>query len=78
MKGPFLLPDTVREGDYIEIGNTGAYAPRHRRHFNGYGQYEEVILQDEPMYSMYDRCRRRGGAGHGWRVTRAASSDTGD
>src|SRR5690606_5453662 len=25
MKGPFLLPGSVREGDYIEIGNVGAY-----------------------------------------------------
>ena len=25
MKGPFLLPAKIKEGDYIEIGNTGAY-----------------------------------------------------
>ena len=25
MQGPFSLPAKVREGDYIEIGNTGAY-----------------------------------------------------
>lgn len=54
MKGPFLLPQAIREGDYIEIGNTGAYCRAIAGHFNGYGQYEEVILQDEPMFSMYD------------------------
>ncbi len=53
MKGPFMLPDNVREGDYLEIGNTGAYARAIAGHFNGYGEYDEVILQDEPMYTMY-------------------------
>jgi ornithine decarboxylase len=54
MKGPFLLPSNIKEGDFIEIGNTGAYGRAIAGHFNGYGQYEQVILQDEPMYSMYD------------------------
>ena len=53
MKGPFLLPDSVREGDYLEIGNTGAYCRAISGHFNGYGLYEEAILQDEPMFTMY-------------------------
>jgi ornithine decarboxylase len=53
MKGPFLLPNSVKEGDFIEIGNTGAYGRAIAGHFNGYGQYEQAILQDEPMYSMY-------------------------
>src|SRR3990170_4650829 len=53
MKGPFLLPDSVREGDYLEIGNTGAYARAIAGKFNGYGVYDEVILQDEPMFTMY-------------------------
>jgi ornithine decarboxylase len=53
MKGPFLLPEAVREGDYIEIGNTGAYARAIAGKFNGYGVYDEVILQDEPMFTMY-------------------------
>ena len=54
MKGPFLLPDAIREGDYIEIGNTGAYARAIAGRFNGYGEYDEVIFEDPPMYSMYD------------------------
>ncbi len=53
MKGPFLLPASVREGDYIEIGNVGAYGRALASSFNGYGQYDEVILLDEPMLSMY-------------------------
>lgn len=53
MKGPFLLPQSVREGDYIEIGNIGAYGRALATRFNGYGAYHNVILQDEPMYSIY-------------------------
>jgi ornithine decarboxylase len=53
MKGPFLLPACVREGDYIEIGNIGAYGRALSTRFNGYGDYLDVILQDEPMYSIY-------------------------
>ena len=53
MPGPFLLPDTVSEGDYVEIGNIGAYGRAIAGNFNGYGTYEEVVLDDEPMYTMY-------------------------
>jgi ornithine decarboxylase len=53
MKGPFMLPTSIREGDYIEIGNTGAYARAIAGKFNGYGFYEEVILKDAPIYTMY-------------------------
>jgi ornithine decarboxylase len=53
MKGPFMLPASVKEGDYIEIGNVGAYGRAIAGSFNGYGRYEQAILLDEPMYSMY-------------------------
>ena len=53
MKGPFLLPDCVREGDYIEIGMMGAYGRAIAGGFNGYGRYEEVILDDPPIYTMF-------------------------
>ena len=53
MKGPFMLPASVHEGDYIEIGNLGAYGRAIGGRFNGYGSYQEVILDDEPMFSMY-------------------------
>ncbi|MGD9669975.1 MAG: type III PLP-dependent enzyme [Hyphomicrobiaceae bacterium] len=54
MKGPFMLPASVKEGDYIEIGNVGAYGRAIAGSFNGYGIYDEVILEDEPMLTMYD------------------------
>jgi ornithine decarboxylase len=53
MKGPFLLPASVKEGDYIEIGNIGAYGRAIAGRFNGYGAYEEAILGDEPMLTMF-------------------------
>lgn len=53
MKGPFRLPEKIREGDYIEIGNTGAYSRAIASRFNGYGAYADAILLDEPMYTMY-------------------------
>ena len=53
LPGPFLLPERIGEGDYIEVGNIGAYGRVMASHFNGYGYYDEVILEDEPMLSMY-------------------------
>lgn len=53
MKGPFMLPASIAEGDYFEIGNMGAYARAIAGRFNGYGEYDEVILLDPPMLSMY-------------------------
>ncbi len=53
MKGPFLLPSSIHEGDYIEIGNIGAYGRAIASRFNGYGQHVEAILMDEPMATVY-------------------------
>ncbi|MFO7477879.1 MAG: type III PLP-dependent enzyme [Methyloceanibacter sp.] len=53
LPGPFVLPDSVREGDYIEIGQIGAYGRVLANRFNGFGAYDEVVLTDEPMLSMY-------------------------
>jgi ornithine decarboxylase len=53
MPGPFHLPAGVKEGDYIEIGNTGAYGRAMAGRFNGYGAFDEAILLDRPMLTMY-------------------------
>lgn len=53
LPGPFMLPASVREGDYLEIGQIGAYGRVLANRFNGFGEYDEVILTDEPMLSMY-------------------------
>ena len=53
MTGPFELPGDVRAGDYIEIGMLGAYGSAMRTGFNGFGMTETVIVDDEPMASLY-------------------------
>ncbi|MGF1649652.1 MAG: type III PLP-dependent enzyme [Hyphomicrobiaceae bacterium] len=54
MEGPFYLPESVREGDYLEFGNMGAYVRAIAGRFNGYGDYDEVILDDPPMFTMFE------------------------
>jgi len=53
LPGPFMLPAGIGEGDYIEIGNIGAYGHVMASPFNGFGKYERVTLTDEPMLSIY-------------------------
>lgn len=53
MAGPFLLPADIRAGDYIEIGMLGAYGAAMRTAFNGFGSDRTVIVDDEPMVSLY-------------------------
>ncbi|ODA66784.1 Lysine/ornithine decarboxylase [Methyloligella halotolerans] len=53
MPGPFRLPADIAEGDYIELGQLGAYGRVSASRFNGYGLYDEVLLEDDPMMSMY-------------------------
>ena len=53
MAGPFLLPADVKAGDYIEVGMLGAYGSAMRTAFNGFGSDETVIVDDEPMASLY-------------------------
>ena len=55
MKGPFYLPNDIHEGDYIEIGQMGAYGRTMATNFNGFKSQEEVIhVSDEPLMTMYD------------------------
>ncbi|WP_448657412.1 type III PLP-dependent enzyme [Sphingomonas sp. CJ99] len=53
MTGPFMLPADVRAGDYIEVGMLGAYGAAMRTAFNGFGSDATVIVDDEPMTSLY-------------------------
>ena len=49
MRGPFLLPKDVREGDWIEIGQLGAYGSALRTGFNGFGAASQVEVRDPPL-----------------------------
>ncbi|MGE4279777.1 MAG: type III PLP-dependent enzyme [Magnetospirillum sp.] len=49
MEGPFLLPADSREGDWIEIGQLGAYGACLRTGFNGFDRVLSVEVDDLPM-----------------------------
>ena len=55
MKGPFLLPNNIKENDYIELGQLGAYGLTFRTQFNGFYSDEIYEVLDEPIMSMYDK-----------------------
>jgi ornithine decarboxylase len=54
MPGPFYLPEDTREGDYIEIGQLGAYGNALRTNFNGFYPHETVAVTAPPLLTMYD------------------------
>jgi ornithine decarboxylase len=49
MRGPFRLPTDMREGDWVELGQLGAYGACLRTGFNGFGKSELVEVADPPM-----------------------------
>ena len=55
MKGPFLLPNNIKENDYIELGQLGAYGLTFRTKFNGYYSNEIYEVADKPIMTMYDK-----------------------
>ena len=55
MKGPFLLPNNIKENDYIELGQLGAYGLTFRTQFNGYYSNEIYEVEDEPMMTLYGK-----------------------
>jgi ornithine decarboxylase len=52
MKGPFQLPKDIAEGDWIEIGQLGAYGATLRTNFNGFYSDLTVEVADKPILSM--------------------------
>ncbi len=54
MKGPFLLPNNIKEGDYLELGQLGSYGLTFRTKFNGFYSNQIFELSDKPIMSMYD------------------------
>ena len=55
MKGPFLLPNNIKENDYIELGQLGAYGLTFRTQFNGFYSNEIFEVEDQPIMTMYDK-----------------------
>ena len=54
MKGPFILPNNIKENDYIELGQLGAYGLTFRTEFNGFYSNEIYEVEDNPIMSMYN------------------------
>ena len=55
MKGPFVLPNNLKEGDYIELGQLGAYSLTFRTKFNGFYSDQIFEVRDKPIMSMYEK-----------------------
>lgn len=49
MKGPYVLPADIAEGDWIEIGQLGAYGATMRTNFNGFYSDVTVEVADEAL-----------------------------
>ena len=46
LAGPYMLASDVREGDWIEIGQAGAYTTATRTNFNGFYAGRFVVVED--------------------------------
>ena len=55
MKGPFLLPNNIKENDYIELGQLGAYGLTFRTQFNGFYSNEIYEVEDDPIMTIYGK-----------------------
>ena len=55
MKGPFLLPNNIKENDYIELGQLGSYGLTFRTQFNGFYSDEICEVEDSPIMSLYNK-----------------------
>ncbi len=55
MKGPFILPNNIKENDYIELGQLGAYGLTFRTQFNGFYSDHIFEVEDDPIMTMYNK-----------------------
>ena len=55
MKGPFILPNNIKENDYIELGQLGAYGLTFRTEFNGFYSNNIFEVEDDPIMTMYGK-----------------------
>ena len=66
MEGPFHLPADVGEGDWIEIGQLGAYGASLRTAFNGFDRARLIEVSDPPLLATpgHDLAPARAARGH--------------
>ena len=55
MKGPFILPNNIKENDHIELGQLGAYGLTFRTNFNGLFSNNIFEVEDDPIMTIYDK-----------------------
>ena len=55
MKGPFLLPNNIKENDYIELGQLGSYGLTFRTQFNGFYSDKIYEIEDNAIMSLYNK-----------------------
>jgi len=55
MKGPFILPNNIKENDYIELGQLGAYGLTFRTQFNGFYSDNICSVEDDPIMTIYNK-----------------------
>ena len=55
MKGPFILPNNIKENDYIELGQLGAYGLTFRTQFNGYYSNSIYEVCDDPIMTLFNK-----------------------
>jgi len=53
MEGPFDLPATMKEGEWIEISRVGAYSQALRTNFNGFGKTGVVYIKEAPARKRF-------------------------
>ena len=47
MRGPFLLPESINEGDYLQIEEMGAYSLSMKNNFNGFFSKPKIFIEEE-------------------------------
>ena len=55
MKGPFLLPNNIKENDYIKLGQLGSYGLTFRTQFNGFYSDKIYEVEDNAIMSLYNK-----------------------
>ena len=55
MKGPFLLPNNIKENDYIELGQLGSYGLTFRTQSNGFYSDKIYEVEDNAIMSLYNK-----------------------
>jgi ornithine decarboxylase len=49
------LPSNIKENDYIELGQLGAYGLTFRTEFNGFYSNDIFEVEDDPIMTMYGK-----------------------